>query len=144
MSPRKRKSPSEARQDRQQVYNIAREGGKTMMQAADEAGVGAMDTARRYEVQFNANSKAVISRKQLLIQLSKILQSSATPIASRIACATLISKIQGYSVLPSAPVDDEPEGDLDALIEELQPDEPPKPPVLPDVPIVVNDDDKEH
>ena len=142
----RKKSPSEARLERQQVYNVAREAGKTMMQAADEAGVGALDTARKYEVQYNSSSKEVISRKQLLVQLSTLLKSPVTPITAKIGIANLIVKMQGYGHEPPEETD-EPTADLQAFIEELQPDEPvdPRdPPALPDVPIVMTDDDKEH
>ena len=115
-----KKTASQLRIERQRVYNIAREAGKPMVQAADEAGVGKMDTARQYEVRFNADSKTVISRKQMLIQLSNIMLSSATPVASKIAVANLISKIQGYDREAPAADPSKPTGDLAADVATLK------------------------
>ncbi|KKL07491.1 hypothetical protein LCGC14_2585470 [marine sediment metagenome] len=137
-----KKTASQLRVERQRTYDIARDAGKTMMQAADEAGVGRIDTARIYETQYNANDKSVISRKQLLIQLSKLLLSATTPVAAKVGCANLISKMQGYD--REATEDRGPKLlDINDLIEELQPDEPvPQP--NPDITTVMSDDNREH
>ncbi len=136
-----KKTASQLRMERQRVYDIARDAGKTMMQAADEAGVGRIDTARIYETQYNASIKSVISRKQLLIQLSTLLLSPATPVTAKAGIASLIVKMQGYD--HGTAEDKGPKLlNINDLIEELQPDEPADP--GPDIPIVMSEDDKEH
>ncbi len=85
---------------------------------------GTAATAARARAAKKARESGVLSRKELAVILSNQLRSKSLPAHAMASLARVLADIQGYSKGPP-PEDAKPQLlDLDALIEELQPDDP--------------------
>ena len=87
----------------------------------------------KHRVAKRMRESTVLTREELAVTLSNQLRSKSLPAHAVAPLARVLADIQGYSKGPPEDAK-EPLGDLDALIEELQPDDPAEADDQPDSP----------